>query len=625
MVVNFLNNFWFTIKAKKRPKLTDKKTLAYIRQHNELDERLVQSLIKKKFPTLKQFKYISKILTPTERLLIKSLWVIIISCVAFIGLNFYLNLPQIPADGGQYFEGLVGSPRYINPILAPGNDVDLDIVSLVFNGLLRYDPDKGLIPDLATEYSISEDSKIYTFKLRSDVYWHDGVPFTADDIVFTINLIKNPNTHSPLYFNFKGVTVEKIDKNTVRFILEKPFAPFIESLIVGILPEHIWSSTEATNINLSEFNLKPIGTGPFKFDNFSKDSQTSEIRDYTLVRNENYYNKKAYLKKITFKFYNTFEQAVMALNNKNVFGISYLPKELQDQVLSNYAINYHFLNLPQYTALFFNKKNNPILADKKIRKLLSHAIDKDKIINEILNSQAQKIDGPILPGQLGYTNDYPKYPFDIEYAKKNLNDAGWILSDYQTKPTTDDTPVATYPYQVRKKDKTYLEFELTTVDQTENKKIAESIQKDWLAIGVKLNIKLIKKEDFNQEILKSRNYQILLYTEIIGYDPDPYAFWHSSQIEAPGLNLSMFVDKKTDILLEEARKTNNQEIRKKNYIEFQKIIAEEAPAIFLFNQTYIYPQNKKLKGFNSHTIILPANRFSDVTNWYLKTRRQLLW
>jgi peptide/nickel transport system substrate-binding protein len=430
--MSFLRNIWFQIKSKRTPKLTDTKTKKIIQKHNQADEKLVQSLAKKKIPSLRQIKHIGKLLSVKERFLIKVFSAIIVIAVIFIGVNSYFNLTSTkPTIGGEYTEGLVGSPQFINPVLAQTNDVDLDITSLVFNGLIKYDPDQGLVTDLARGYQISEDQKIYTFELRDNVYWHDGTKLSADDIIFTFDRIKDTNTKSPLYFNFKGVSIEKIDDKTVRFILEEPFAPFLESLMTGILPAHIWNNVPAQNMNLSEYNLKPIGSGPYQFKSLTKDNKTGQIRSYQLERNDNYYTESAKIEKINFKFYASFDEAIDALNNKNIQAISFLPHEKIDQVLSERSLNFHLLNLPQYTALFFNKNNNSILKSIKIRKIISHAIDKDKIIKDILQAQAQRIDGPLLPGQLGYTDDFPKYPFDIDHAKKELENMGWKLADYE--------------------------------------------------------------------------------------------------------------------------------------------------------------------------------------------------
>ncbi len=242
--------------------------LSHIHQHDTL---LVQSLSKQdKIPSGKQLKFISKYLSGGERLIIRLLIGVIIISLGALSLNFYWTHSTLtPAIGGTYTEGLVGSPHYVNPLFAQASDVDLDLSSLVFSGLLKFS-DTGITKDLAEDYQISADQKVYTFQLRKNVQWHDGEKFTADDVIFTFARINNPKTKSPLLFNFQGINIEKIDDYTVRFTLSEPFAPFLESLRVGILPTHIWNNIPPENMALAEYNLKPIGCGPYKFQSLTK-------------------------------------------------------------------------------------------------------------------------------------------------------------------------------------------------------------------------------------------------------------------------------------------------------------------------------------------------------------------
>jgi len=288
--------------------------------------------------------------------------------------------------------------------------------------------------------------------------------------------------------------------------------------------------------------------------------------------------------------------------------------------------------VPQYTAVFFNIDKNPTLKDVAIRKILSHAVNKEKIVNEILNAEAQIIDSCILPGSLGYNPDTVKYPYNIAHAKTELDKAGWTLADYEApkkeepaKPedaTKEPEPVAeTYAYQVRKLKSRYLEFNLTTVNQPETVKVAGELQKDWQQIGVKVNLIIIAPDKI-QEVIKSRDYEALLIGQLLGLDPDPYPFWHSSQRTYPGLNLTSFSSPAMDKLLEDARSISDEKQRAEKYQAFDKLLSESVPVIFLFNPTYTYPQSKKIKGFNISKIISPADRLAQVSDWYIKTDRE---
>lgn len=627
--MSFLQNVRLKFQAKKYD-AAQRVAQDRIRKMHEHDSALVQKLVAKKtLPSFQQWRFLSKYLSRTEKLVLRILTGIVLVCLLALGVNVYFNYSEaVPVAGGSYTEGLVGSPRHINPMFSQSNDADMDIASLVYSGLLKF-TQTGFEPDLAESYTISEDQKIYTFKLRQDVYWHDGEKFDADDVIFTFGRIANPLTKTTLYYNFKGATFEKVDQYTVKIILAEAFAPFIESLSVGILPEHLWQDIQPENTALADYNLKPVGTGPYKFKSLLKNKQ-GEIKSLNLERNAGYYAKTAYIENLTFKFHGTIEEAIEAMNNKNIEGLAYLPKELRERIINNRNLNFHLLQLPQYTAVFFNSNESPVLKDVQIRKLLSHSVNKEKIVNEILNAEAQIIDSCILPGSLGYNPDIAKFPYNIEYVKAELEKAGWTLADYKqetpsTAPTPEATPTAAaeeYLYQVRKLKTRYLEFSLTTVEHPEYIEIAKELIKEWQVIGAKVNLVLVKPDQI-QEIIKTRNYETLLYGQVLGQDPDPYPFWHSSQKSFPGLNLTSLVDPKIDKLLEEARKTANAEERAGKYKEFQKLLAEQAPAVFLYNPTYTYPQSKKIKNFTTSKIITPSNRFQDITSWYIKTTRKL--
>ncbi|OGF38126.1 hypothetical protein A2482_01325 [Candidatus Falkowbacteria bacterium RIFOXYC2_FULL_48_21] len=606
------------------------------------DERLVQKVIGAKASlSLHKLGFVGKYLSPAENTIVRVFCGVIIICATALLLNIYLqNSHLVPQDGGVYTEGLIGSPRYINPLFAPGNDVDLDISGLIFSGFFKIGAN-GLEKDLAESYEISPDQLTYTIKLRENILWHDGEKLTADDVMFTFARIADSARITRLYYTFNGVVTEKIDDRTVRFRLPQPFAPFLENLALGILPEHIWKNVSTADMLLAEYNLKPIGSGPYKFKSLVK-NKFGKVKTFNIERNEAYFVAIPHIEEISFKFHDSFEQAVEALNNKKVDGISYLPKEIRARIINNRNLNFHLLQVPQYTAVFFNIDKNPVLKDVAIRKILSHAVNKEKIVNEVLNAEAQIIDSCILPGSLGYNPETVKYPYNIAHAKTELDKAGWTLDNYEvtkkeepTKPTDANPEVKetaspssqspepateAYAYPVRKFKTRYLEFNLTTVNQPETVKVAGELQKDWQQIGVKVNIVVIAPEKV-QDVIKNRDYDALLIGQILGLDPDPYPFWHSSQRTYPGLNLTSFSNPDMDKLLEDARRISDEKQRAEKYQKFDKLLSESVPAIFLFNPTYTYPQSKKIKGFNIAKIITPANRLAQVSDWYIKTDR----
>jgi len=566
---------------------------------------LVFSLAKSRFPNPKQIRYISHYLSGKERLIIRSLLIIIVIAVIILSYRFYTrHVEYLPRQGGSYTEALVGQPKYINPILCQTNDVDMDLSHLIFSGLFKYNDKLELIPDLAQSYEVSEDQKTYTVKLKPNILWHNGNALLIDDIIYTIETIQDPDFKSPLYSSLTGITVERVDDQTIKFTLKEPYAPFLSNLTFGILPAHLWGDVSSANFSLAEYNTKPtVGSGPFKFKEFKKD-QSGYIKSFTLTRNDNYYGTKPNIKEIIFKFYPDFTSAVEALKNKKIQGVSFIPKDLKSSIEKNKNLTEHALRLPQYTAVFLNQKNK-LLKNADIKKALALAVDKKMILQEALKGDGVIIDVPILEGFLGYNPDIKKYEFNPQKARETLDQAGWKI------PAEGG---------VRKKGDAELAFSLTTVDQPEYLKTADLLKEQWEAIGIGIDLKIMNPNRVDKELIKPKDYEALLYGEILGLDPDPYAFWHSSQASAGGPNLSNYGNKDVDKLLEEARKTNNKDERAKKYIEFQNILANDLPAIFLYNPTYNYTVNKKIKGINTDRIIIPSDRFNGIEGWYVNTK-----
>ncbi len=603
----------FTFIGKKLSALFSQRNKKFklFQKQTHLDRQLVVSLNRRKIPNLKQFKYLPKVLSSREKRQAQALILIIAVCLIFLVIDSYLLLTvAIPKVGGEYVEALIGSPRFINPILAQTNDVDLDLSKLIFSGLMKYDKNQQLIPDLADSYEISPDQLTYTFHLKKKVKWQDGEKFTAADVIFTIASIQDPEFKSPLDAGFRGVTAEKVDDYTIKLILKEPFAPFLSMLTFGILPEHLWYNIPPANADLTELNKKPVGTGPWSVDNFKKD-KTGLIKSYTLVINPDYYGSRPYLDKLVFKFYGDYFSAIDALKNRSVSGIAYLPLEYKDELKKQKNINYFGLKQPQYTAIFFNQNKNELLKSDYIRQALALSLDKKTIVEQNLGSDAELIDEPTLP-TIPDNPDIAHYSYDPEGAAALLEKNGWQLTSTSTGGLTE---------QIRKKKNWYLTITLTTVDQPQNVAIAKMIKSYWDRIGVQTNLEIVDKSKIIQDTINNRNYEALLFGENFGADPDPFPFWHSSQNEYPGLNLAIFSDKKVDDLLEKARKTNNWEERKNYYWEFQKIIAQALPVVFLFTPTYIYPQDNKIKGFDINSIFLPADRFANLNEWYINTKR----
>jgi peptide/nickel transport system substrate-binding protein len=612
-----------------------------IGNQHEFDKKLVYSLSKSRIPNWQQLKYLKKFLNPRELILIRASFAVLIISLIFLTGSLYLAHRVLsPTAGGEYSEGVVGTAKYINPLYSSLNDVDADLGRLVFSSLLKRGPDGRLMNDLAEGYGVSEDGKSYTFKLKQNVKWHDGSDLTAQDAVFTFNAIKDADYRSPLRSAFIGDDVEQLDDYSLKFSLREAYAAFPELLTFGILPAAAWQNVPAGAASLAELNLKPIGSGPYKFKSFVKDDK-GNLKYYNFEPWENYYGEQAKISKLQIRFFPNSEEAVAALADNQIDGYGNLSLDDESRIPGKSYFNFTKVSIPQITAVFFNQKANPQLADINVRQALAKAVNKDELAGSTLGGRAMTIDGPLLPSNFAYYPGVKKYGFNQAEAAASLENAGWKIvditkealaqagadkdsKDAKTKASAERT-LAMGEGRFRMKDGKYLTIKLTTIDAGDDPKVAAAIKTYWESgLNIKVAVELIPISDIQAKI-KSREYEALLYGEVLTADPDVYAYWHASKVGEGGLNLANYSSNTVNKALEDGRLTSNREERIKQYQIFQQAIAEDLPAIFLYSPYYVYVQAKKINGFDGKMIIDPSDRFSNINSWYIKTEKRLVW
>jgi peptide/nickel transport system substrate-binding protein len=557
-------------------------------------------------PSAEQIAQFPKLLNEKERQWFSiAILVLAISTLGFSYSLFDLNRVTVPRTGGEYTEGLIGVPQLINPLYSVASDVDSDLVALIFSGLMKFDAVEGLRTDLAESWSISEDGKTYTFVLRDDAMWHDGADVRAEDVVFTFNALQNVEYRSPLELSFSGIKVERVDERTVRFILTEPFAPFLSMLTVGILPSHVWQEIQPINATVAELNRKPIGSGPYMVEKIVRDSR-GNVRSYTLSRHDKYHGEKPYINKINLRFYPDFISAIEALRNRNVEGLAYLPVDYLSEFKNLRGVQILQPAMQQYTALYFNQSKNILLQNIDFRKALAHATDRDTLISNALNGSARPIDSFLLPGMPGYNPEISGITYNPDEVGRILDGQGWTIDEESG---------------FRKKGNDILSLTLTVVEAPDLLAVARNLAEQWAELGIMLNIRAVNTAIFQNEIIKSNDYEILLSGLLYGNDPDPYPFWHSSQTRDPGLNLALFSNRRADEKIETGRTSNDVEVRAQAYRELEEIMMIEIPAIFLYQPLYPYATATKINGQNLERIVNPYQRFSTISEWYIKTRR----
>lgn len=541
---------------------------------------------------------------------------LIITSSNYLTISYYLkNTREVPAFGGEYAEGIVGQPRFINPVLAQTNDVDSDISSVIYSGLLKLDEKGDIVNDIAERFEISEDKLTYTFYIKKGIKWHDdqdlrsrnldAKDLNVDDIIYTLQTIQNKDFNSPLRASWKGIRAEKVDDYTIKFILKNAYSPFLNNLTFGILPKHLWEFIGSGNFPLAEYNVKPIGSGPYKYSKFSKD-KSGKINSIELVANKDYYLREPKIEKVMIKFFQSEEEAVSAFNRKEIKGIGYISPNNKKLIVDSENSTVYRLNIPRYFAIFFNQTKSKSLSDKAVRIALANSIDRKKLIDEIYAGDGLITDSPIPSQLMGSNPDIKTYGYSVEDARSSLENAGWKDNDGDG---------------LREKDDVKLEFTLITTDWQETKEVSSKLKEMWKEIGANVEIKNLDINDLQNNYIKQRSYEAILFGEILNYDPDPFAFWHSSQKKDPGLNYSLYDNPEADKLLEEARQETDQNLKTEKYKKFQEIVAEDIPAAFLYSPYYLYVQNRSVAGTNLNRIVVPSNRFNNIENWYIKTQR----
>jgi peptide/nickel transport system substrate-binding protein len=517
---------------------------------------------------------------------------------------------KVPANGGFLKEGIIGSPRFVNPVLAV-SDVDHDLTSLIYSGLMKNTTNNSVETDLADKFEISEDGLEYTFYLKNNIYFHDGENITTDDIEFTINKIQDSSIKSPKRPNFYDVKVEKIDEKIIKFILKKPYSPFLGNLTVGILPKHLWGNLSAEQFPFSQYNVEPIGSGPYKINkmNTLKKNMLLIPTYYELIAFNKYNPQRPFIDKITINFYSNEKDLINAYNKGEVESINSISIENIKEVKEKKESEVKISVLPRIFAIFLNQNENDILTQKEVRQALNLSINREKIINDILGGYGKPIYGPI-PFNI---NDDSTNSYNPEESIKILEKAGWVRS----------SSTNIFEKKIDKKTKIELTISLSTLNSSDLVKIAEYIKADWEKIGVKVDLKQFEFGDLQQNVIRSRKFETLLYGEVIGKDMDFFAFWHSSQRNDPGLNISMYTNSKVDKILEDARKIQNKNERISKYLEFESELNKDIPAIFLYSPSFSYIVPQKIKGVEINSVTIPSDRFTSIDKWYIETNN--LW
>lgn len=556
--------------------------------------------------------------------------IIVISITTTIMLISRINskfMVEMPINGGTLTEGIVGLPTLVNPVLAL-SEADKDLTSIVYNGLMRKLPNGSFLPDLAESYDVSANGLIYTFVIKDEAEFHDGIKITANDVIFTIEKIKDPLIKSPHRNGWDGVTITKEGEATVIFTLKKPYLSFMDSMTTGILPFHIWKNVSIPEFSLSPLNIKAIGSGPYQIESVSKNSNGFP-EEYKLKRFKNFTLGVPHIKYLKIISYSNERDLIKALLSHSIDQASGISPENANKIKeSGYTI--HTTTLSRIFGLFFNSGINEILADPIIIKALNKGLNRESIVKEVLNDYGTMIHSPIPESILPDQNDSTEYKSSVEEAIFILEEDGWRLEEdgvmtkggkvMETKTKRVKGKTVTEEVEVDKGDIIKLSFSLTTGDTPELKHTAQLIKSQLKLIGIKVDIKIYEIGQLNQ-LIRSRNYEALFFGQVINHESDLFSFWHSSQIVDPGLNIAMYNNKKIDAILESAQKTSDPEARISKYKEFIKEFNQNLPALLIYSPKYLYATSKGLNNLYLDSLNTSSDRFTLIYDWYANQER----
>lgn len=500
--------------------------------------------------------------------------------------NYYLA--TVPVAGGSYSEGLVGQVKILNPILIDSG-ASSDVDKLIFSGLTQFDGNGQITSDMAKSWSNTPDFRSFSFVMKDNLRWQDGAALTANDVAFTIGLIQNPDTRSSLISNWKGVKTTVVNPTTIKFDLPASYPSFLNLTTVGILPQHLLAKVDPAALRLSEFNQRPIGSGPFSFDSYTEQNQTIHLQ-----RNGRYYAGVPKLDSVTFQLYAEPSQLPDGYSKKQILGFGDgSPSQLKTmQKLSQ--VNLRKLDRPGYIALFLNTQRG-ILKDKATRRDIAASLNRQALtkLPDGANGAARAQDLPLIPAQFGvsYTT---QLVYDPNAAKAELSKL------YGNKIPT---------------------LNLATVNSPELMATATEIQHQLATVGVKVTITAVDLDSLEQDYIRPRRYDMILFGQNTGADWDTYNFWHSTQVADPGLNLSGYKSPDADKYLESARLAKDPTNRKNKILGFLQTWDADTPAVVLYSPYYLYAQNKIVTSSPLQTLITPPDRFYNIQTWAVRYER----
>ncbi len=501
----------------------------------------------------------------------------------------------------EYVEGVAGTWQRVNPLFASANDVDADLSALVFSGLMRLGPLGDPVPSLAEGYpEITEDGRVYTFRLREGLTWHDDAPLTARDVAFTIARVKEPGFPGDegLAAAWQSVEVSAPDDRTVVMRLQAAYAPFLaRNATLGVLPEHILAGKSAAQLYDDPFNQSPVGSGPYRLESLnSQEAVLSAFGDYALGGPS--------IDTVRLVFFADYPAAVRAMHSGSLDGL-YIADSSEAGLSAELDTLEGFEQVATVGTnammLYLNNEQGAIFGDPHVRRAISIALDRTAIAQEVFFSLAIPSASQVSPASWAYAREYDLHSeADIDEARRLLSVAGWVQH-----PTSG----------VLIREGAEFRFTIRTDTDPTRAAVAAAIARELDPLGIKVSVASTPFSVLRRDFLQERKYEAAVVTWDQGPDPDPYPSWHSSQMGSAGLNLANFADAIVDELVQKARITTDTSVRGDLYKQFQEKWDELAPSIVVAYPERMYVRRSSIDVPEMGLISFPSQRFGDIHEW----------
>lgn len=521
--------------------------------------------------------------------------ILAVTAALFLAVNLFRHATvRVAVPGGTYQEGIVGQPIYINPVISGTNDADRDLIRLIFSN----------VNDIAEKIEPSKDGKVWSVRILDGVQWHDGEPLTSDDIIFTIQSILDPESHSPLQDTFKDVSVNRVSERELTLTLPTPYVFFVDNLKnLYVVPKHVFGSVPVPNWRLSSYNLEPVGSGPYVVTG-SVVQRSGFISEITLSRNESYVKGEPLIETMIVSFFKNEDELIDAFNVAKIDGFFLANPDRISEIRRGHQL-FHLPTSLSY-AVFLNQSTNTALKDSNVRLALHYALDRDELVRTVLHENGVPSFSPL--GRLleNPSSTTAQGTFTADFANQVLDRGGWNLSEDG----------------VRRKGNLSLQFKLAVPEYSSLVESARFLEDAWKKIGVKIEVQVLPPSEVNRDLIRSRNYEMMLFGNSL-WSPDLFSFWHSSERFYPGLNLALYDNKAADRLIESIRKNFDDAARVRDLISLDSLIAQELPAIFLYSPDYAYVASSNFGGLGDGLLVTASDRFRGAEKWHVRSALNL--